>query len=65
MKATLTYQCEDQTATFTVTVNGDGTSTMDMEFEPAIDDDTRDPTGLMTAAINAVRLLTGQNVMAD
>ena len=65
MIAMLDYECGKQTAKFTVTQNGDGTSTMNMEFDPAIDDATEDPTGLLGAVINAMELLTGQEITAE
>lgn len=65
MIAMLDYECGKQTAKFTVTVNGDGTSTMSMEFDPAIEDGTEDPTGLLGAVVVALKLLTGQEVLAE
>lgn len=64
MKATLTYQCDEpdheQTMTVTAENTPDGMTHVTMEFDPEVSDDTSDPFGLLTAAIQAFKAVTGQ-----
>ena len=65
MKAVLKYECtesgHEQTATLTVEGDfdaiGNTTMNLDIEFKPAVSDDTSDPTGLLSQLIESMQRL--------